>query len=694
MSGKSLISILIPLALLCTIITIDLSTAGEFALGEQVLPIREILIFTVLLLFSITMRRHARTTEHSVVDRLQRVFFLLVITFTLIFILTPARILSLGSLVQETGSLSPITQSYWLSLVNAFIIGAFALLGLTYLRGLVYLKRKRHTARNFGFLLFFLFLIVFTRSLNKLSPFQLFGSNTGFESVLLFIFIIIVVINSLRVAWVNYLNRTQKIACFWGGLVVVPLSILISIKLHSTPPAEMTFSTSLVAFSEHVSLFFAIYVSAAYGALLFHLPTAAVFDRKIRQISSLRDLSRTVSSVFDFDELVDTITRLTMEATDSNFSWLLLTNEEGEKFRLASAKNLTKKERENLPTGTDDILLKRIYERQEPYLVNEAGKHSPLKKLRRWKHNLGSLLAVPLISSGQIKGVLCAAKREEYSYEQEDRDMLMAFADQAVVALENARLIQESILKERFEEELRIAHDAQMKLLPKVMPQVPKLDLDATCITANEVGGDYYDFFELDDGKLGIVIGDVSGKGPSAAFYMAEIKGIIESFAQTCSSPKELLIKANKTLFDSIDRKTFITMIYAVFDPKQRKFTFCRAGHCPPILCKTRSEEYQMLEPAGLGLGLDDGPLFDITIKEQIVRLRKGDVVLLYTDGVTEARNMDDEEFDEERLGKAMVQLRNLSTNEIREQLVERIETFVGEQQRHDDLTFVVMRVE
>ena len=685
-------SYLVPLALLGIVAAIDLNTVGG-AVANDVSLTKETLVLVSLMLFAIILTGHARTTEQSVIDRLQRILFLCVITFTLSFIFTPVRILKLGPLFQDTTTISGNLQSYIISVINAVILAVFALLAITFLRGLIYLKRKKSTSRNFRLLVFLLFFFAFYRSIDDLiSVGTVF--NKIIEPLLLYGLIILFVINSLRVSWINYLNRRQKIAGFWSGLIIVPLSILITFKIHSSPPEGMIFSQILVEFSELVSLFFAIYVSTAFGALLLHLPTAAIFDRKIRQITSLRDLIRTVSSVFEFDKLLDTITRLTLEATESNFSWLLLKNDGSNEFHLASAKNLTVKERNNYPIGSDNIILNRIREHQEPFIVNEASKHSPLKELRRWKRNIGSILAVPLISSGQLKGVLCAAKREEYSYEQEDRDMLMAFAGQAVVALENSRLIQESILKERFEEELKIAHDAQMKLLPKVMPQIAKLSLDAACITANEVGGDYYDFFELDGGKLGIVIGDVSGKGPSAAFYMAEIKGIVESFAQIHPSPKDLLIKANQTLYDSIDRKTFITMIYAVYDPKQRKLTFCRAGHCPPVLCHARAEDFQLLEPPGLGLGLDEGPLFAKTIKERTIKLKKGDVLLLYTDGVTEARNMEDEEFDEKRLGESLVQLRNLSASEIREQLVERVDSFIGEQQRHDDLTFVVMKVE
>jgi len=270
--------------------------------------------------------------------------------------------------------------------------------------------------------------------------------------------------------------------------------------------------------------------------------------------------------------------------------------------------------------------------------------------------------------------------------------MLRAFSDQAAIAVENARLVQESIVKERLEQELRIAHEAQMKLLPKKMPILEGLEIDAVCITANEVGGDYYDFFELGDGKIGIVIGDVSGKGPSAAFYVAEVKGIMEALAKEVRSPKAMLVSANETLYKNFDRNTFISLIYGIIDAKDRCFTFCRAGHCPLYYLGQDFKEPQMLEPKGIGVGLDAGKIFEKTLEPMKVTLNDEDALLLFTDGVTEARNPNGEEFGEERLAKAFLQVKNENSTEIKKTLIHHIYTFFDGQNAYDDLTFIIIK--
>jgi phosphoserine phosphatase RsbU/P len=269
---------------------------------------------------------------------------------------------------------------------------------------------------------------------------------------------------------------------------------------------------------------------------------------------------------------------------------------------------------------------------------------------------------------------------------------LQAFGQQVVIAVENARLVRESIIKERLEQELKVAHDAQMKLLPKEMPQLPGFDIDAVCITANEVGGDYFDFFPLGKTKLGIVIGDVSGKGASAAFYMAEIKGIIGALARGNKSPKQVLVDANKTLFETVDKRIFITAIYGIIDTRDNSFTFCRAGHCPVHFATEASDESQVLEPKGLGLGLTGSDIFEKSLQVSKIKLKKGSRFLLFTDGVNESRNIHDEEFGEKRLLDSFVNMDGLDAKTIKENLLREINVFSGQKKLHDDYSLIVIK--
>ncbi len=407
----------------------------------------------------------------------------------------------------------------------------------------------------------------------------------------------------------------------------------------------------------------------------------------------MHHLSRAVSSEFSLDKLVVTIVRLTAEVTEADFGWLELADSQPAKLNVVSSLNLSESEVSHRRPSFDEPLSEWLTSQRKSFLSNQAAKNPQSKLLHKWKRDLNSLIAVPLVTSDKVIGFLYAGKRIEYGFEADDADMLRAFADQAVIAVENARLIEESMVKERLEQELKIAHDAQMKLLPKKMPKIEGIELDAICKTANEVGGDYFDFFPLDDGKLGMVVADVSGKGPSAAFHMAEIKGIMQALARHHHSPKQLLVSANETLYENIDRKTFISMIYGIIDSPRRRFSFCRAGHCPILLAADVSDAPEILEPAGLGLGLDRGPIFEQSLNEKEVTLDSGSTMLLYTDGATEARNSIGEEFGEGRLAEAFMAVKGQRPAQIKDHLIGCINAFVNQEKAHDDLTFVICKI-
>ena len=466
--------------------------------------------------------------------------------------------------------------------------------------------------------------------------------------------------------------------------------VLIGLSYHRV---IMFYSVSLGIFIRQVALFLSIYWSLAILSILFHLPTAGLYDRRKREIESLHNLSRAITLEFDPDKLAVMITNRSMEVIEADGAWLEVYDPETKQFHIASTANMNEIEQKVLTSFSEKKISRWILENRDAVIVNEAGRDERTQFLGRINTSIGSLLGVPLISYEKLMGILYAVSLEEYSFGVEDRNMLQAFADQVAIALENARLVKESIVKERLEQELKIAHDAQMKLLPKSMPRIKGLEIDAICVTANEVGGDYYDFFKFNDHQLGIVVGDVSGKGAEAAFYMAEIKGIIESLCKTSQSPKEILIKTNETLYESWDRRTFITMIFCIIDTKEKTLTYSRAGHCPLIFFNNEKNKASFIEPQGLGLGLEQGKKFSQIIEEKTIRLNPNDLFLFYTDGVVEARNNFQEEFGEKHLLEETASIAQLGARDIRKKLVQEVQTFEGVTKPHDDLTLVVVKV-
>jgi sigma-B regulation protein RsbU (phosphoserine phosphatase) len=259
-------------------------------------------------------------------------------------------------------------------------------------------------------------------------------------------------------------------------------------------------------------------------------------------------------------------------------------------------------------------------------------------------------------------------------------------------------LLRQREEKRRLEEELRIAREIQMSLLPRHFPAVTGLMVTALCIPAREVGGDYYDFFALGDRRVGVLIADVAGKGTSAAFYMAELKGLMLSLSRIYHSPKRLLVEANKILSANPESRSFITCTYAVIDVAAQTFTYARAGHTPLVHFTSVDGRpgARLLTPDGLVLGLQidaAAERFDQLLAESVIPLRPGDVFVLFTDGITEAMH-GDELFGEARLLAVIEQHADAPTDVLRERILRDVEAFVAGADQHDDMTMIAIRVE
>ena len=268
--------------------------------------------------------------------------------------------------------------------------------------------------------------------------------------------------------------------------------------------------------------------------------------------------------------------------------------------------------------------------------------------------------------------------------------------NQMTGSIEN--LLQTAAEKKRLEEELRIARQIQMSLLPRGPLEMPGLGVTALCVPAREVGGDYYDFFRLGHDRLGVLIADVSGKGTSAALYMAELKGLMLSLSEIYQSPRELLLEVNRILAENLDSRSFITMLYAVLDLKRGVMTFARAGHTPLIyLPASGPRGVQVLTPNGMVVGLRiegaEQKFAELLEEEQIV-LGVGDVIVFYTDGITEAMNDAQDLFGESRLTQIVQEHGHLASGELRERILREIEAFVGTADQHDDMTMILIKVE
>lgn len=255
------------------------------------------------------------------------------------------------------------------------------------------------------------------------------------------------------------------------------------------------------------------------------------------------------------------------------------------------------------------------------------------------------------------------------------------------------RYVEEITQKQRMERELEIARTVQSTFLPKKFPKTEGVEIAADCHSALEVGGDYYDIIDLGNGRLGIAIADVSGKGIQAAFYMTLLKGFLQSLCHQIESPDKLLSQINRLLYQNAERGTFISMIYGILDTHDRTFTFARAGHNPLFLKTSRNNKAESLKPDGLALGMTSDGLFDEYIKNVTLNLRSGNLITLYTDGYTEAMNNKKELYGEEKLIESLERWSDQHPQSILDKTTKEVNSFVNGARQHDDMTMIVIKM-
>lgn len=282
------------------------------------------------------------------------------------------------------------------------------------------------------------------------------------------------------------------------------------------------------------------------------------------------------------------------------------------------------------------------------------------------------LLPVILVALGFVK-------KEEFKFEA---DLVPA----------HIRRITERV---RMSKELEIARQVQMKLLPADSPRIDGFEMEGICIPANEVGGDYYDFIPMDDSRLAVVIGDVSGKGVPAAIYMTLTKGIIHSQAEheLTFSPEQVLTRVNRSLYQMMDQKSFVTLFFGILDVKQKTLNYSRAGHNPLLYFRRTDNRIITLKPSGIALGIEKGDLFSHSIREEKIQLEKDDIIVFYTDGFSEAMNKELDEFGEHRLMDTVQNHKDKPVSEIIERVVADVDAFTKGYPQHDDMTMVIVKV-
>ncbi len=252
--------------------------------------------------------------------------------------------------------------------------------------------------------------------------------------------------------------------------------------------------------------------------------------------------------------------------------------------------------------------------------------------------------------------------------------------------------LEDELEKKRLENELDIAQDIQSSLLPKKLPELKDYEISVLFKPAKRVGGDFYDFFELDNNRIGIIIGDVSGKGLGAAIYTTLIKGIFQTLAYESSSTVELFTKANLLIYNMLDKKSFITAIYAVLDTSSNTLTYSRAGHEPVIIYEFGKSQFKYFKNKGLGLGLDNGDMLANNLEELVVNIKVKDTVILYTDGLVDMNNSSGQDDAMNNFKSIVENNYEKSTSLILKEFEKHINQYTEMYEQFDDITVIAVR--
>ena len=686
---KNIALLIIPAILLPIVFTCDVIRAAVDFDIASITILRELLIIGSFSLIGMYIENKQKTLQRSAPREIGRLFFAVVISLA---------VLAIGSFIKphhfsETESFS-IHQSALMILASTIIVlvlGVLSLYLLVNIHDLVLFKRRKTTWRYY-----LAYLISLFAACAANFPFFL-PDNNILASIFFSLTALLIIINSFKQNWIVYLSKREKKYSIVYSILLFIAFIVLDIYFASGSNSNnviIAYSRPLHTFIRLNIFFGTIYFGVTFISTLFHLPTAEVFERKQSELISLHNLSRLVTQVFDFNDLLSTVTQMTSEVCGARNVWLELfsvNDNTGEiSVEVVAKRNITQQEIDLIAMDDGTQLQRYIIDSHKALLIEDIWSDRRTKHLKKKGFARGSLLTVPLLSHEKLIGVLHATKDFQNAFDQDDIDVMTTFADYVSIAIENSRLISKSIERERLHQEMMVAQRMQKRLLPQSLPNLSSAEFAAVSESSMEVGGDYYDIINLPNERFGIVIGDVSGKGVSAAFYMAEVKGIVMSLSKICTTPRELLSRANDTLLETLEKNAFISAIYGVLDVRNAELTLARAGHCPVIYVSSNSVE--LIRSTGIGLGLTDNTQFEQAIEERTIKLQSGDICIFYTDGITESRNAEMEEYGYERLMQIASKCTDCSANEMKEQILHSVRTFIGQGTYNDDVTVIVLK--
>ena len=406
----------------------------------------------------------------------------------------------------------------------------------------------------------------------------------------------------------------------------------------------------------------------------------------VEELSVLNELARAIGASLDPQEIIGTIVRKSLRAVNAEQGVIHLVDIHAvDPMKTLVREMSTSREHEHF--RINQTLVGWMQLNKKALLMNSP-RTDPRFSGMKWDESIRSLLCVPLMIKSELKGVLTVYnKKENQQFTDDDQRMLAIIAAQSAQVIENARLNEREKQLLKMQEELRLAARIQSELLPKSVPSIAGYDIAGKSIPAQSVGGDYFDFITIDEDHLALCLGDVSGKGLPASLLMSNVQATLRSHALMGLTAKECTIRSNRLLFRSTSAEKFVTLFFAVLDVRGHTLSYANSGHEHPMVY-TAEGALARLSTGGIMLGMFE----DFPFQADSVVLKGGDVMVVFSDGVTEAMNEDRDQFGDARLQEVILAHRGESASSLIESIMSAVKTHAGAAPQMDDITLLVVK--
>jgi phosphoserine phosphatase RsbU/P len=408
----------------------------------------------------------------------------------------------------------------------------------------------------------------------------------------------------------------------------------------------------------------------------------------IEELSVLNEISTAISSTQPLEQIIDLIVRKCVKHLKVEQGAVMLLNEQDQEKPFRTMIRKQDSVSNYLPYRFDAQLTGWMLKNKTPLLINDLAKDSRFNFMVNNEFPIHSLLSVPMNVKGKMIGLLTVFnKKTSTGFSDNDQRLLGIISAQSAQIIENARLYQEEQSLLHLQEEMRLAYEIQVDLLPKIQPKVLGYEIAGKSIPAKDVGGDYFDFIQIDEDRLAFCIADISGKGIPAAILMANLQASLRGQAKLDKSCKDCVSFTNDILYHNTAPNKFATLFYGILNNVTHEITYCNAGHNEPFLF-SKENNLTKLSTGGLVAGIVPSYPFE----EAKLSAQPGELLVLFSDGITEAMNSNEEEFGEDRLMKVILKNRTELPENLIEIIFNEVKNFCGSTAQMDDMTIVVVK--